>query len=169
MKWMGMNSMVPINCQLVVNTRTLKVHTEFAVDSADEFVDNCTEVLVLLYVLSRRNGNLNQHNLADPLRVFCQENFKSVKLLRDTLDVIKTVNTNNQLDALELLLECLDTLCDLRLLEPFLELLGIDTDRECTNGDDLALKFDCVGCCWQLAVDVSNRVKLEQDSKLTGF
>ena len=75
-----------------------------------------------------------------------------MKLLGDTLDVIKTIDTNNQLDALELLLECLDTLCDLGLLEPLLELLGINTDRECTDGDDLALELDCVGCCWQLTV-----------------
>jgi hypothetical protein len=150
--------MVPVTCELVVNACMFEAHTEFAVDSADEFVDNCTEVLVLLYILSRRDGNLNQHNLADPFGVFCQEDFKSVKLLRDTLDVIKTVNTNNQLDALELLLECLDTLCNLGLLEAFLELLRINTDRECTNGDDLALEFDCVGCCWQLAVDVSTQV-----------
>ena len=96
---------------------------------------------------------MNQHNLADPFRMFCQEDFKSVKLLGDTLDVVKTVNTNNQLDALELLLECLDTLCDLGLLEPLLKLLGINTDRECTDGDNLALEFDCVGCCWQLAIE----------------
>jgi hypothetical protein len=133
----------------------LKVHTEFAVDSADEFVDNCTEVLVLLYILSRRDGNLNQHNLANPFGVFCQENFKSVKLLGNTLDVIKTINTDNEFDTLELLLECLNALHNLGLFKPFLEFLGINTDGECTDGDNLALEFDCVGRCWQSAVGKS--------------
>lgn len=96
---------------------------------------------------------MNKHNLANPLRVFCQEDFKSVKLLGNTLDVIETINTDNQFDALELLLECLDTLHNLGLLESFLELLGINTNRECTDGDDLALKFDCVGCCWQSTME----------------
>lgn len=95
---------------------------------------------------------MNQHDLANPFRMFCQEDFKRVQLLRNTLDVVKTVNTDDQLDTLELLLKCLDAFHDLGLLETFLELLRIDTDRECTNSDDLALKFDCVGCCWKLAV-----------------
>ena len=95
---------------------------------------------------------MDQHNLADPFGVFCQENLESVELLRNTLDVIETVNTDNQLDTLELLLECLDTLGNLRLLEAFFELLGINTDRECTDGDDLALELDCVGRCWQSTI-----------------
>ena len=144
--------MVPVTCQLVVNACMFESHTEFAVDSANEFVDNCTEVLVLLYILSRRDGNLNQHNLADPFGMLCQEDFKSVKLLRNTLDVIKTINTNNQFNALELLLECLDTLCNLGLLEAFFELLWVNTDRECTNSDDFALELDCIGRCWQSTV-----------------
>jgi hypothetical protein len=111
--------------------------------------------LVLLYILSRRDGNLNQHNLANPFRVFCQEDFKSVKLLGNALDVIKTVNTDNQLDTLELLLESLDALHNLGLLESFLELFGINTDGECTDGDDLALELDCVGRRWQSAVKKS--------------
>jgi hypothetical protein len=129
--------------------------------------------LVLLYILSRRNGNLNQHNLTDPFGVFCQEDFKGVKLLGDTLDVIKAVNTDNQFDALELLLECLDTLRNLGLLEPFLEFLRINTDRECTDGDDLALELDRVGRCWQLAVGrqrscySSNETSNLQDSRTT--
>jgi len=75
-----------------------------------------------------------------------------VELLRNTLDVIETVNTDNQLDTLELLLECLDTLGNLRLLEAFFELLWINTDRECTDSDDLALELDCVGRCWQSTI-----------------
>ena len=142
--------MVPVTCQLVVNACMFESHTEFAVDSADEFVDDGTQILVLLNILSRRDGDLNQHNLANPFGMFCQEDFKSMELLRDTLDVIKTINTNNQFDALELLLECLDTLCNLGLLEAFLELLRINADRESTDGDDLALELDCVGRCWQL-------------------
>lgn len=95
---------------------------------------------------------MHQHNLADPFRMFCQEDFKRMKLLRNTFDVIETINANNQFDTLELLLECLDTLRNLRLLEALFELLGINTDGERTDSDDLALELDCVGRCWQSTI-----------------
>jgi hypothetical protein len=74
-----------------------------------------------------------------------QENLKRVQLLRDTLDVVEAVNTNDELHALELLLESRDALLDLGLLETLVELLRVDTDRKCANRNDLSVVLDAVG------------------------
>lgn len=96
---------------------------------------------------------MHQDDFANPLGVFCQEDLKSMQLLRNTLDVVQTIDTNDQLDALELLLERLNAFRNLGLLEALLELLGIDTDRESTNSDNLALELNCVGRCRKLTTN----------------
>lgn len=68
-----------------------------------------------------------------------------MELLRDTLDVVETVDTDNELDALELAFEGGDALQDFGLLETLLELLRIDPNGERTDGDDTVLEFDAVG------------------------
>lgn len=42
---------------------------------------------------------------ADPLRMLRQEELERMHLLRDTLDVVQPINANDDLDALEPLLE----------------------------------------------------------------
>jgi phytoene dehydrogenase-like protein len=90
--------------------------TELAVDASNKFVDNSAEILVLLDILARGNGDLYEDNLANPLRVLGKEDLESVQLLGHTLDVVQAVDTDNELDALELLLERCDTFLDLGLL-----------------------------------------------------
>jgi hypothetical protein len=51
---------------------------EFSVDAPNELVDNGAEVLVLLDVLSRRDCDLDQHDFADPLGVFGEEDLERV-------------------------------------------------------------------------------------------
>lgn len=46
-------------------------------------------------------------NLANPLRMLCEEEFERMHLLRNTFDVIETVNTHDDLDALEALFHLL--------------------------------------------------------------
>jgi hypothetical protein len=77
--------------------------------------------------------------------MFSQEDLKCVQLLRDTLDVVEAINTDDQLDALKLLLESGDALLDLGLLETLVELLRVNTDRECADSNDLSFVFDAVG------------------------
>lgn len=50
--------------------------------------------------------------LADPLWVLSQEDLERVKLLGNTLDVVQSVDSDDELDALELSLELLDSLLD---------------------------------------------------------
>lgn len=119
---------------------------ELSVDAADQLVDYCAKVLVFLDILARRNGNLDENDLANPLRVLSKKNLESMQLLRHTLDVVQTVDTDNELDALELLLECCNALLNLGLLKALIELLRVDTDGECANGDDLALELNTIRC-----------------------
>ena len=67
--------------------------------------------------------------------------------MRDTLDVVQAVDTDNQLDALEFLLERCDALLNLGFLKAFVELLRVDSNREGTYGDDLTLKLNAIRCC----------------------
>jgi len=120
---------------------------ELAVDASYELIDDSTEVLVLLDVLSRRNGDLYKHDLTDPFGMLCEEHLESVQLLWYTLDVVEAINTNDELHTLELLLEGCYPLLYLGLLETLVELLGIDTDGESADSNDLALELDSVWCC----------------------
>jgi len=51
-------------------------------------------------------------NLANPFWMLCKEEFESVQLLWNTLDVVKTVDTNDDFHATETLLELCDTVDD---------------------------------------------------------
>src|ERR1700733_3020743 len=73
-----------------------------------------------------------------------QKDFESVELLGNALDIIKAVNSNHQLNALELLFKGGDALFDFLLSQPFRELVRIDTDRKSANSDNLAFKLDAI-------------------------
>lgn len=60
-------------------------------------------------------------NLADPLWVLAEEELECVQFLWDTLDVVQSVDTNNDLDAVEAVLELLDTFLDVGLLQVLLK------------------------------------------------
>lgn len=83
---------------------------ETSVDTTNELVYSCAQILVLLDVLSRGHGELHKDDFSDPLRVLGEEEFKCVELLRNALDVVKSVDTDDDLDAVEALLKGSDTL-----------------------------------------------------------
>ena len=84
--------------------------------------------------------------------MFCEEDFERMQLLGHTLDVVQAVDTNNELDALELLLERSNSFLDLGFLEAFVELLRVNSDGEGTNRDDLALELDAIRRCCKTPV-----------------
>jgi hypothetical protein len=55
--------------------------------------------------------------LSDPFGMLCEEEFKSMQFLGNTLDVVQTVDTNNDLDTTEALLELSDTVLDALLFQ----------------------------------------------------
>lgn len=90
--------------------RTPLDRPEPPVDPSDELVDRRSEVLVLLDVLARWDGNLDEHDFADPLWVLLEKHFESVQLLRHSLDVVETVDSDDDLDTFESSLEICDAL-----------------------------------------------------------
>lgn len=76
--------------------------------------------------------------------MFGQEDLQSMQFLWNTFDVIKPVNSNDEFHTLEFPLKRCDALLYLGFQETFSELLGVDANWECSNGDYLALKFNAV-------------------------
>lgn len=118
---------------------------EFAVDAADELVDHGAEILILFHVLARGDGDLDENDFADPFRVFGQEYFQGVQLLWHSLNVIQSVDTDNQLDTFEFAVQCRDTFLHRRFLEPFDKFVRVDAYGERTNGDEASVPVDAIG------------------------
>ena len=108
-----------------------KLHrAEPSIYPSNELVNGGSQVLVLFHVLPGWHSQLNEDNLgenkvncgviywgrvtnlANPFRMLCEEEFESVQLLWNTLDVIETVDTNDDFHATETLLELGDTVDD---------------------------------------------------------
>lgn len=53
--------------------------------------------------------------------MLAEEELECVQFLWDTLDVVQSVDTNNDLDAVEAVLELLDTFLDVGLLQVLLK------------------------------------------------
>jgi len=84
--------------------------SEPSIDTTNELVDSCAQILVLLHILSGGNSKLHEDNLPDPLWVLGEEELECVELLRNALDIVKAVNADYNLDSIEALLEGCDTL-----------------------------------------------------------
>jgi hypothetical protein len=118
--------------------------TESSVYPSHELVHHLPEVLVLLDIASAGHGHLDKHHLAYPLGVLVQENLQGVQLLRNTLDVIETINSDDELDALELFLQLRNPFLNRRLLQALRELLGINADREGPDSSQPSFILDAV-------------------------
>jgi hypothetical protein len=151
MKWMGMNSTVPKMEQVSTDSPNFANSklTELSVYSADQLIYHGSKILILLDVLSRWYRNLDKHNFANPLRMLGQEDLERMQLLWDAFDVIESINTNNQLDALELSLQRCNALLNFGLLQSFIELLWVNADGKGTNMYRTAFVADPVGSSWE--------------------
>jgi len=77
--------------------------------------------------------------------VLSQEHLERVQLLRDTLDVVQSVDTNDNFAPLETLLKRLESGLDRFAAETVDKLHGLDTDRVCADLSISALELDTVG------------------------
>ena len=84
--------------------------SEPPINPPNELVDSSPQILVLLDVLPGGYGKLHQNHLSDPFRVLGQKQLQSMKLLRNTLDIIQSIDTDDELDTVEPLLELLNPL-----------------------------------------------------------
>jgi hypothetical protein len=90
---------------------------ETSIDATDELVDGCTQILVLLDVLSGRDSELREDDLSYPLWVLSEEELERVELLGNAFDVIKSVDADDDFDAIEALLKSGDTFLNGLLLQ----------------------------------------------------
>lgn len=67
-----------------------------------------------------------------------------MELLRDTLDVVEAIDTDNEFDSVELARKSINALLNLGFLEALDELLRINTDGECANGDEFAIVINTI-------------------------
>lgn len=91
------------------------------VDPPNQLVNVAPQVLVLLYILTRGNSYLDEDNLADPFWVLVEEDLHGVQLLRHSLDVVETIHTDDDLDAVETTTEGRDAVDDRLALEALYE------------------------------------------------
>lgn len=99
-----------------------------AVNSSNKFLDFLAQHLIFMYSRARRDAQLHQHDLADPLGIFLQHLIKGMKFLGYSLDIVQSVDSQDYLLALEVLLElCLLCLGCFGSYRSF-ELLRIDAD-----------------------------------------
>jgi hypothetical protein len=82
---------------------------ETSVDAADEFVYSCAQILVFLDILSRWHSELCEDDLSNPFWMLSEEELECVELLGNALDVIESIDTDDDLNAIEALLKCSDT------------------------------------------------------------
>lgn len=90
---------------------------EATVNSPDELVDRKTKVLIFFDILTRGHGDLHQDYLANPLGMLFEEHFHGMKLLRNTLDVIKPINADDDLDTFKPTSESCNTIDNALLLQ----------------------------------------------------
>lgn len=117
---------------------------EATIDPTDEFIHASSQILILLHILSGRNRQLDQHNFADPLGVLGKESLERLEFLRDTLDIVQTVNTDDDLDAIKPRFQRTEAFDNGFFLKTFDELVRVDTNGV---GADLAIspvKFNTV-------------------------
>ena len=79
--------------------------TETTIDSSDELIDHSAKILVFFDILTTGYCYLHEDNFSDPFWMFRQEYFECMELLRNSFDVIQSVNSDNQLDTFEFALQ----------------------------------------------------------------
>ena len=78
--------------------------TELAIDSANEFIDEKTQILVLFHLSTCRNGDLYHDDSSNVLRMVSQEHLKCPQLLGQGLDVVQAINADYDVSSFKLML-----------------------------------------------------------------
>ena len=125
---------------------------EFAVDAADELVDEVAQVAVFFDLTPRRNCNLDQDNLAHPLRMRLQQYLKRAQFLRDAFDVVEPVDADHDFRAGEFGGEGGKAGLDGGSGEGRGEVGGFDANWEGGYGDAAVMESDGGGGCRETAV-----------------
>jgi hypothetical protein len=86
-----------------------------------------------------------QTDLFDPFGVLSEEDFETLELLGQTLDVVQSVDTDDNLLALEFSLQVSGPLEDTGPLDGFDESIRVDTDGEGSDLGESTFILDSIG------------------------
>jgi hypothetical protein len=103
------------------------------------------EILIFLYILAARDGDLNENNLVLQLWVVIEKSVEALEFLREAFDMVQSVDANNYLDAFVAFFQASNAFLDIRLLQGVGELLRVNADNELFYADEPIFILDLVG------------------------
>jgi hypothetical protein len=109
--------------------------TMLAVDLSSHGAKLPLEFLIFFDVFAARNGDLNEDNLVLQLRMIIKECIEALELLGQAFDMIKSVDSNYDLDAFVAFFQVANTILNLGFLQSVGEFLRVDTDNELIRAD----------------------------------
>lgn len=115
-----------------------------AIDLASNSTQLRLQLLILLDVLPAWHGYLDEHNFIAQFRVVVQKFIECLQLLRETLDMVESIDAHNDLDAFVLFFQGLDALLHLGFGEGIGELLRVDAHDELVCADESVLILDLI-------------------------
>lgn len=101
-----------------------------AVDLAHEHTQLLLQLLVLLDVLTARNGHLDERHTRRQIRMILQEIAITLQFLNKALRIVQAINTQNDNLPPILVLQLLNPALDRLVHQPYLEPMRIDPDDE---------------------------------------
>jgi len=108
------------------------------------------QVLVLFHILSAGYSDLNKLNFANPFGMLAEETVKGMEFVFYTLDIVESVDANNEFDTLELAFDRCNTLLYLWILQTFFKFLRIDANGVVANSGHPTQIFHTVMCNFQV-------------------
>ena len=75
--------------------------TKLPVDPPYQFIHDGAQILIFFHVLSTWDSNLDQNDLSNPFRMAGEKDLQGMQLLWDTLDIVKTIHADHQLNSME--------------------------------------------------------------------
>lgn len=115
-----------------------------AIDLASNSTQLRLQFLVLLDLLSARHSHLNEHDLIAQFRVVVQECVECLQLLREALDMVQSVHSNDDLEVFILLFQGLNAFLHFGPGEGIGELLRVDPHDEFVCADESTFILDLV-------------------------
>mmetsp|Transcript_35356 Transcript_35356/g.87974 ORF Transcript_35356/g.87974 Transcript_35356/m.87974 type:complete len:414 (+) Transcript_35356:2220-3461(+) len=120
--------------------RSVRQSREPPVDAADELMHLVPQLLVARGVLLGWCGDLDEHDLLRPLRVGVEELLECNEFVRDPLDIIHPVDTQDELLSVKPTLQLDHLVLQLRRGQHLLELSCVDPNREGIHSHGGALR-----------------------------
>jgi hypothetical protein len=105
--------------------------------------------LILFHIFTTWDRDLDENNLVPQFRVIIQEGVKAFQLLRQAFDIVKSIDSHNDLHPFVPLFKGLDTVLDFLFLQGVCKLLRVNTNNVSTCAYQPVFILDLV---WNLGM-----------------